>query len=413
MHMEIAYYLAGPFRELVTMQALPLKGALKDSALRIIRNGGILWKEGWIEAVDDFETLASRPGVTVMEQMIKGVVLPGFIDMHTHLAFGGSRAADFALRNSGSTYLEIAESGGGIWSTVKATRALTIEALAALTAQRANALLQQGVTTIEVKSGYGLSVAEELKCLRAIAEARRITGASLVATCLAAHMLPADFNGSVAAYLELMVNELLPVIKEEQLARRVDAFIERSAFSAAQILPYFKSAKAMGFDITVHADQFTPSGTEVAITVGARSADHLEHSTDKEIALLAHADVAAVALPGASMGLGCKFAPVRKLLDAGCSVAIATDWNPGSAPMGNLMLQASVLASFEKLTNAEVLAAITYRAAAALGFKDRGVLAPGYRADFIVYDADSYQEIPYQQGRLQPAQVWKSGARIV
>ncbi|MBO9595048.1 MAG: imidazolonepropionase [Niabella sp.] len=394
------------------MQALPLKGPLNDSALRVIRNGGILWKAGRIEAVADFETLAARPGVTLIEPSVKGVVLPGFTDMHTHIAFGGSRAADFALRNGGSTYLEIAESGGGIWSTVKATRALTVDALAKRTAQRANTLLQQGVTTIEVKSGYGLSVAAELKCLRAIAEARRMTSADLVSTCLAAHMLPSDFNGSAAAYLELMADALLPVIKNEQLAHRVDAFVERSAFSEAQILPYFKKAKAMGFDITVHADQFTTSGSAVAVAVGAKSADHLEHSTGKEIALLAHSDVAAVALPGASLGLGCPFAPARKLLDAGCSVAIATDWNPGSAPMGNLMLQAAVLAAFEKLTNAELLAGITYRAAAALGFKDRGVLAPGYRADFLVYDADGYQEIPYHQGSLQPAEVWKNGTRL-
>lgn len=409
MHPDTSYYLAGPFRELVTMQALPLKGALKDSALRVIRNGGILWNDGRIEAVGDFEMLAARPGVILIEQAVKGVVLPGFTDLHTHIAFGGSRAADFALRNGGSAYLEIAESGGGIWSTVKATRALSEDALAKQTAQRANALLQQGVTTIEVKSGYGLSIAEELKCLRAIAKARRMTKADLVATCLAAHMLPADFNGSAEAYLKLMVNELLPVIKDEQLAHRVDAFIEKSAFSATQILPYFKQAKAMGFDITVHADQFTTSGTAVAVAVGASSADHLEHSTGKEIALLAHSNVAAVALPGASLGLGCPFAPARKLLDAGCSLAIATDWNPGSAPMGNLMLQASVLASFEKLTNAELLAGITCRAAAALGFTDRGVLAPGYRADFVVYDAVSYQEIPYHQGSLQPVQVWKNG----
>jgi len=412
MHPDTSYHLAGPFRELVTMQALPLKGALKDSALRVIRNGGILWKAGRIEAVDDFETLAVKPGVISMDQPVKGVVLPGFTDMHTHIAFGGSRAADFALRNGGSTYLEIAESGGGIWSTVKATRALTIDALAALTAQRANTLLRQGITTIEVKSGYGLNVAEELKCLRAIDKARSMTKADLVSTCLAAHMLPADFNGSAEAYLELMVNALLPVIKNERLAHRVDAFVERTAFSAEQILPYFKKVKAMGFDITVHADQFTTSGSEVAVAVGAKSADHLEHSTGKEIALLAHSDVAAVALPGASLGLGCPFAPARKLLDAGCSLAIATDWNPGSAPMGNLMLQASVLATFEKLTNAELLAGITCRAAAALGFKDRGVLAPGYCADFVVYDAASYQEIPYHQGSLQPVEVWKNGTRL-
>ncbi|MBZ4187751.1 imidazolonepropionase [Niabella sp. 3A5MI-3] len=395
------------------MAGLPLKGALKDEALQVIPSGGILWREGMIEAVGAFEALAKTPGAVITESRTGGVVLPGFIDMHTHIAFGGTRADDFALRNGGSSYLEIAENGGGIWSTVKATRDLDQQELAQLTAQRADALLRQGITTIEVKSGYGLSVEEELKSLRAVQDAGRIAKADLIATCLAAHTLPKDFNGPPGAYLELMARELLPLVKSGQLAHRVDAFVEKGAFSAAQILPYFREAKALGFAITVHADQFSTSGSEVAVKTGALSADHLESATEKAIALLAGSSVIATALPGASIGLGCAFAPARKLLDAGCSLAIATDWNPGSAPMGALMTQASILACFEKLTNAEVLAALTFRAAAALALRDRGVLTSGYNADFICYDADSYKEIIYQQGRLQPVQVWKNGVCVM
>ena len=180
-----------------------------------------------------------------------------------------------------------------------------------------------------------------------------------------------------------------------------------------ELMPYFSKAKELGFEITIHADQFTTGGSQVAVEVGAISADHLEASTDKEIALLANSETVPVVLPGASLGLGMSFAPARKILDAGGSLVIATDFNPGSAPMGQLVAEASILAAYEKLSNAEVLAAITCRAANALGLTDRGVLQKNKIADWVFYDADDYREITYQQGRLQPAQVWKRGARVL
>ena len=406
------YKLLGPFKEIVTMEGLPLKGPLKEEQLQIIKKGGLLLKGEVIEAVGDFEQLAAANSTVIPESVANAVVLPGFVDMHTHIAFGGNRANDFALRNAGSSYLEIAENGGGIWSTVRDTRKLSQLQLAALTAQRATELLQQGITTIEVKSGYGLNTEQELKTLRVIRDAGQLVKADLVATCLAAHTVPRDFNGSPGAYLQWMLRELLPLVRAERLSERVDAFVEKGAFTAEEILPYYQGAREMGFKITVHADQFTPSGSRVAVETGALSADHLESSTQKEIALLAKSDVVATALPGASMGLGCAFAPARQLLDAGCALAIATDWNPGSAPMGRLITQASVLACYERLTNAEVLAAVTFRAAAGLGLKDRGVLAKQYLADFVMYETDSYKEIIYLQGRQQPAAVWKRGIQV-
>jgi imidazolonepropionase len=177
-------------------------------------------------------------------------------------------------------------------------------------------------------------------------------------------------------------------------------------------LPYLQKAQALGFDITLHADQFTTSGSQVAINLGALSADHLEASGDIEIQNLANSNVVAVALPAASLGLGCDFTPARKLLDAGASLAIATDWNPGSAPMGQLITSASILATMQKLSNAEILAGITFRAAKALGLADRGRLQKGYLADFVLYQTNHYQQIIYQQGRLQPSEVWKNGQRI-
>ncbi|RZK15330.1 MAG: imidazolonepropionase, partial [Hymenobacter sp.] len=267
------------------------------------------------------------------------VALPGWIDAHTHICFAGSRAQDYALRNAGKTYLEIAQAGGGIWDSVQQTRRASQGELTRLTVQRANRHLQNGVTTIEVKSGYGLSVTEELKQLRAIKAADEQTAADLISTCLAAHTLPRDYTGPPEAYLADIAQQLLPQLKQEGLTKRVDAFVEQGAFSAAQIAPYFAEARRLGFQLTVHADQFHAFGSRVAVEFGAVSADHLEVSGEAEIQLLAQSQVVPVALPGASLGLGCAFAPARRLLDAGASLAIASDWNPGSAPMGDLLTE--------------------------------------------------------------------------
>ncbi|ASV29659.1 imidazolonepropionase [Maribacter cobaltidurans] len=405
--------LIGPIRQLVTMEALPLKGPLSDSQLQIVEQAGILISNGKILAIGVFERLKTDYSKAELYEL-KGdhVCLPGFIDAHTHICFGGSRANDYALRNSGKTYLEIAKSGGGIWDTVTETRKAEKEELIKKTTKLANRHLETGVTTLEVKSGYGLSVEEEIKMLEAIKQANDTIPSDLIATCLAAHMFPKDYKGTKKEYLEELVVKLLPMIKEKGLAHRIDAFIEESAFSPIEIAPYFETAKKMGFDITVHADQFTPGGSQVAVDFGAISADHLEASTEKEIQLLAQSDTIATALPGASLGLGCNFTPARKLLDAGATLAIASDHNPGSAPMGDLLTQAAILGAFEKLSNAEVLAGITIRAAAALGLKDRGKLAKGLLADFSLFHTDNYQEILYNQGNLKPCMVWKAGSLV-
>lgn len=405
--------IVGPFKQLLTMRNLPLKGALSDAALEIIANGSLYIEDAYIVAVGDYDLLKEKyKDAEQIELSGQEVCIPGYVDCHTHIAFDGNRANDFALRNEGSSYLEIAAAGGGIWSTVLHTRASSEEKLTALTVERANALLQQGITTVEVKSGYGLNVEQELKTLRAIKKANDETAVDLVPTCLAAHMKPKDFEGSSEDYLRYMERELFPILKYEKLTNRIDAFVEQSAFSAEEIQPYLQKAKELGFDITLHADQFSTSGSALAVEVAAVSADHLEVSTAKEIELLANSDIVAVALPAASLGLGCSFTPARALLDAGASLAIATDWNPGSAPMGQLMASATILATMQKLSNAEVLAALTYRAAYALKLSDRGRLVEGQLADFTIYSTDNYQNITYLQGVLQPSAVWKRGQEV-
>lgn len=406
--------LIGSFKQLLPMSNLLIKGRLQDIDLPLIKNAGILVRNGLIEAVGDFETLYKKHKKEVESvEEVKGdlVALPGFLDAHTHICFSGSRAKDYAMRNGGKSYLEIAKEGGGIWDTVTKTRAASQAELVDGILQRARQLLNNGITTIEIKSGYGLSVQEEYKMLKAIQLSNQKTIADLIPTCLAAHISPKDYDGTISNYLVEISENLFPKILAEKLCNRIDAFIEEEAFSADIIAPYFEKAKSSGFDLTVHADQFHTSGSEVAVKFGAASADHLEASTEKEIELLAKSEVIPIALPGASIGLGCDFTPARKLLDAGASLAIASDWNPGSAPMGNLITQAAILGTFEKLSNAEILAGMTFRAAAALKLDDRGSLEKGKLADIVAFPTDHFNEILYHQGQLKPSAVWKHGKR--
>lgn len=404
--------LIGPFTQILPLTGLPFKGALTDEQLQIIPQGGILVEDGLIIAVDNFEKLRSANPSAQIEEVVGGhVLLPGFVDCHTHICFAGSRAKDYALRTAGKTYLEIAKAGGGIWDSVTQTRAADEATLTDLLLKRVQRHLAEGVTTIEVKSGYGLSIDGELKQLKAIKAAADKTHASLVSTCLAAHMLPKDFDGTHQEYLNHILQNLLPAIKQQRLANQVDIFIEESAFNASDALNYLSKAKQMGFEVTVHADQFTTGGSEVAIKARAVSADHLEASTDYEINMLAKSDTVAVTLPGASLGLGMPYAPARKLLDAGACLAIASDWNPGSAPMGDLLMQAAVMGAAEKLCAAEVFAGLTFRAASALKLNDRGILAKGKLADMQAYPCNDYREILYQQGKLKPDKVWVSGIK--
>ena len=405
--------LIGPFKQIITLANLPLRGKLADEQLQIIENGGILVKEGVVEEVASFHDLSEKfPDAEIEPVAGTQVCLPAFADCHTHICFGGNRANDFAMRNAGKSYLEIAESGGGIWSSVQHTRSAAEEELITSTLERVNFLLSLGITTIEIKSGYGLDAENELKMLRVIRKVQTMTEATLIPTCLAAHLKPRDFEGSNSDYLNYITDTILPLVKEEKLAKRVDIFIEKSAFQPEEGRDFLLKAKELGFDITVHADQFTPGSSRIAVEVGAKSADHLEATADDDIAFLANSETVAVALPGASLGLGEKFTPARKILDANGILAIASDWNPGSAPMGNLVTQASILAAFQKLSTAEVLAGMTFRSAYALGLEDRGKLEKGMKADFVTYKTDNFQNVLYRQGSLEAETVYVNGKRV-
>lgn len=406
--------IIGPFTQLLTFENLPMRGKIKDEDLQIIPEGGIMIQDGKIIVCKDFNTLITEnPGVEIEKISRECIALPAFVDAHTHICFGGNRANDFAMRNSGKSYLEIAEKGGGIWSSVLHTREASEEELLYSLLERIGFLVSLGITTIEIKSGYGLNLESEIKMLQTIKKASENTQATIVPTCLSAHLKPKDFPGSNEDYLNEVLEKILPRVKAENLANRVDIFIEKTAFQPEESRKFLLSAKEMGFHLTVHADQFTPGSSRLAVEVGAVSADHLEATVEEDISFLAASDTVATALPGASLGLGEPFAPARKLLDAGAILAIASDWNPGSAPMGNLIAQAGILAASQKLSSAEVLAGISFRAAKALCLEDRGVLSPGKKADFVCYHTNNFQNILYHQGSLKASKVYIDGNCVV
>jgi imidazolonepropionase len=389
------------------MEGLPLNGPISDRDLKVIKNGALIIDKGIIVKIDAIKNLNIK-GFKCFAPPVPSVAIPGLIDAHTHLCFAGSRERDYALRVSGTSYQEIAARGGGILDTVEETRNSTEEDLSILMAHRLNFLLYQGITTCEVKSGYGLTVKDELKILRAIKKASAMHIISIVPTCLAAHIVPREYT-SVEGYLWDIVKQLLPVIIKEDLAERVDIFIEKGAFSAEEANNYLTRAKEMGFSLCVHGNQFSQGGAEVAARVKASSVDHLEILSREECALLHESRVSAVVLPGASLGLGIPFAPARMMLDEGLSVVIASDWNPGSAPMGQLLAQAAILGASEKLTLAETLAALTFRAAWPLQLTDRGILKEGMRADIAVFPCEDYRKILYYQGAMLPSEVFIMG----
>lgn len=317
------------------------------------------------------------------------LVVPGLVDCHTHLCFGGWRADEFAERLRGVSYLDIARRGGGIASTMRATRTASEDDLAARGADFLSQMRRLGVTTVEAKSGYGLAVEHELKQLRAVRRLAESQPTRLVATCLGAHLVPPEYRDDRAAYLRLLTGELLPAVAEEGLARYVDVFVEDSAFTPDEARTVLRAAECLGLGAKLHVDQLTEgAGAELAVELGAASADHLERVSEAGIDALAGSETVAVTLPLAALYLDAPFPPGRALVDAGAAVAVATDFNPGSAPSFDLHLAMLLACTRQRMTPAEVLAGATLVAAKAIGMDDTvGSLEPGKQADFAVLDA--------------------------
>ena len=326
------------------------------------------------------------------------LVVPGLVDCHTHLAFAGWRGDEFAQRIQGRTYLEIARAGGGIMSTVRATRAATEEHLLAVAGSRLEAMRRLGITTVECKSGYGLDEETELRLLRVYRRLGEVGPTRIVATFLGAHVVPTEYRERRGEYLALLTDQLIPGIAREQLAACCDVFVEETAFSVDETRTILLAAKAAGLKPKLHADQLSScGGAELAAEVGAVSADHLEHISEAGIAALGRAGVVAVSLPIATLYLGEPAMPARRLLDAGVPVAVATDFNPGSAPSYHLPLAMTLACTMQRMTPAEALKGATVVAARAIGLAGEvGSIEAGKRADLAVIDAPDVNHWLYQ-----------------
>lgn len=329
-----------------------------------------------------------------------GVMTPGLIDCHTHIVHGGDRAREFEMRLAGASYEEIAREGGGILATVRATRALDEAGLVAASLPRVDALLREGVTTIEIKSGYGLEIGTEMRQLRAARRIAELRPVDVRTSFLGAHAIPPEFRDDPDTYVDLLIAEMLPRVAAEGLADAVDAFCERIAFSPIQTRRLFTRARALGLPVKLHAEQLSDQGgAALAAAFGALSADHLEYLDEAGAAELARAGTVAVLLPGAFYTLQeTRMPPVDLLRRLGVKIALATDCNPGTSPISSLLLILNMGCTLFRLMPEEALAGVTRNAAAALGLADRGVLAAGLRADAVLWRIAHPAELAYAIG---------------
>jgi imidazolonepropionase len=371
-----------------------------DDPFGVIEDGAIAAKDGRIAWLGK---RAELPGGAATTTRCDGAwILPGLIDCHTHLVFGGNRACEFEMRLEGASYEEIAKAGGGILSTVRATREASEDALVASALPRLDALLAEGVTTVEVKSGYGLDLATEARMLRA---ARRLGGertVSVVTSCLAAHAVPPEFAGRRADFARHVAQEIIPAIAAEGLADAADAFTDSAiAFTPEETEWVFEAARQAGLRVKLHADQLRDDGgAALAARYGALSADHIEYANAAGLAAMAKAGTVGVLLPGAFYFIRETHPPdIAAMREAGLRLALATDLNPGSSPALSLLLMLNMGCTLFRLTVAEALAGVTRHAATALGLADRGMLAPGLRCDLALYAVTRPAELCYWIGR--------------
>jgi imidazolonepropionase len=396
--------LAGPARPRLGAEMRELS-IIEDGAM-IVRAGRIanVGRRREIEPLIDQETDCFNAGGRV--------VMPGFVDAHTHPVFAGNRADEYELRSQGATYQEIAAHGGGIRSTVRRTRAASIESLVEAGKRYSNWFLRTGTTTIEAKSGYGLTVEDEIKLLRAIRTVANETPLNYVPTFLGAHDIPDEFRERREDYIELLINEMIPTVGRERLAEFCDVFCEERVFSVEESRRILKAARAHGMKIRMHADQLSLSGgAQLAAELGAATADHLEHTDSAGITALKKAGVQPVLLPGSVYALGSKQYPAaREMIDAGLGLVLATDFNPGSSPTPSIPMVLSLASTQMKMTPAEAITAATVNAAYSLNRgHDIGTLESGKRADFVVHDCVDYREIAYYFGIEHASAVFVGG----
>ncbi len=384
--------------------------------LAIIEDGALLVRGERIEIAGRRRELESL--ITSDYEVIdagRRVVLPGFVDAHTHPVFAGIRANEFEQRAAGDTYREIATRGGGIRATVRATRNASLKDLVEGGKRYAEWFLRGGTTTVEAKSGYGLTVEDELKLLHAIKQLNDETPLNYVSTFLGAHDIPSEYRNRRQTYVNLVINEMLPRVAEEKLAEYCDVFCEEDVFSTDESWQILSAARCQGLGLRVHADQLSLSGgAKLAAELNAATADHLEHTDATGISALKAASVQPVLLPGSVYALGSNHYPAaREMIDAGLALVLATDFNPGSSPTPSMPMILSLASTQMKMTPAEAITAATINAAYSLGRGDEiGSLEKGKRADFVIHDASDYRELAYFFGIEHARHVYSSGKLV-
>jgi imidazolonepropionase len=382
--------------------------------LGIIRDGGMLIRDGKIERVGPSEEIEKIVGDAEIVDAGGRVVMPGFVDAHTHLVFAGNRLDDFERRARGETYEQIAKAGGGIWSTVENTRAASEADLLTQAKEHANWFLRCGTTTVEAKSGYGLTVEDELKILRVLRQLKKEAPLEIVPTFLGAHAVPRELSPD--EYLGIVITEMLPLVTAEKLAEFCDVFCDHGYFDIDQSRKILSAAEKLGLKLRGHVDQLTNSGgAKLMAEMGATTADHLEETDEQGIAALKKANVQPVLLPSSVYALGSSRYPrAREMIDAGLAIVLATDFNPGSSPTPSMPMVLSLACTQMKMSPAEVIAASTVNAAYSVNRGDKiGSLEAGKLANFVIFDCEDYRELAYWFGISQTHAVYVRGKCVL
>lgn len=398
--------------QLVTVSAngKAYKAGREMRELNVVENAAVAIEAGIIRRIGPSATLEVSSDVDVLDAGNR-VALPGFVDSHTHLVFAGSRENEFALRAEGRSYQDIANAGGGILSTMNATRAATKKELLHSAERRLNEMMRHGTTTVEIKTGYGLSIDSEMRLLDVIHDLRRDHYMTIVPTFLGAHAFPPEFKEDRNGYVEIIINRMLPYVGEKQLAVFCDVFCDDGYFDLHQTEQILLEAKRFGLIPKIHCDQLSAiGGTELGVQLNAVSVDHLEHVNVKGIEALRKSTTIATVLPGSSFFLGSPYAPARSIIDANIPLAIATDFNPGSSMSSSMPMMLTIACTQMHVTPEEAIAASTLNGAAALGLSHEiGSIEVGKEADIILYDTPNYRYIPYHYGSNHVWKIIKNG----
>nr|WP_307775334.1 imidazolonepropionase [uncultured Cetobacterium sp.] len=411
MNTDLVIYNIG---QLVTGRELSLELGSSMENIEILENGYIAVSDGEVVAVGQGDVPSKLVNLTTKLLDAEGrVVTPGLIDSHTHLVHGGSRENEFSQKINGVPYLEILENGGGILSTVRATKEATEDELLEKAKKSLKTMLSFGVTTVESKSGYGLDLETEIKQLKVNERLNHTQDVEVVSTFMAAHAVPPEYKGRSEEFIDKVI-EMLPIIKKDKLAEYCDIFCEKGIFSTDESRKLLLAAKKCGLKIRIHADEIeNTKGAELAVEMGAHSADHLMAVSEVGIEALKNSETIANLLPGTSFNLGKEYAPARKMIDSGVQVALSTDYNPGSCPTENIQLIMQIAASKLRMRPKEIFKAVTINGAKALG-RDKyiGSLEIGKRADMVMFDAKNIDYILYHFGINHVVKVFKNGCVV-